>query len=197
MRFQRARCRTIGAFHQSDATVQKPLEFDGNHPRKRAFGRFGGSRCLPQHRGWSQGRFEQRKPAPPFRDVLFEPASPSQADRHLKRRVVLPSHSHALVSRTPMEGLARLHQSSEKKDEIVLSRIVYQCMNRLLYSFRLYRRVRKNLAGQKSHIGRLRPALLQQGEIGLMVVEKAFQLFAVTTADFLSRLSTALRWDLL
>jgi hypothetical protein len=33
MRFQRARCRTIGTFHQSSATVQKPLEFDGNHPR--------------------------------------------------------------------------------------------------------------------------------------------------------------------
>jgi hypothetical protein len=34
------------AFHQSDATVQKLLEFDGNHPRKRAFGRFGGSRAV-------------------------------------------------------------------------------------------------------------------------------------------------------
>jgi hypothetical protein len=42
MWFQRARCSTIGAFHQSDATVQKLLEFDGNHSGKRAFGRFGG-----------------------------------------------------------------------------------------------------------------------------------------------------------
>jgi len=29
MRFQRARYCTIGAFHQSDAAVQKLLEFDG------------------------------------------------------------------------------------------------------------------------------------------------------------------------
>ncbi len=29
MRFQRARCCTIGAFHLSDAAVQKLLEFDG------------------------------------------------------------------------------------------------------------------------------------------------------------------------
>src|SRR5947209_20458035 len=33
---------TIGTFHERNTTLQKTLEVNGNHPRKRAFGRFGG-----------------------------------------------------------------------------------------------------------------------------------------------------------
>lgn len=39
-RRERARPCTIGTFNQRNATVEKTLEFDGNHPRKRAFGCF-------------------------------------------------------------------------------------------------------------------------------------------------------------
>jgi hypothetical protein len=41
-RRERARPGTIGTGNQRDATVEKTLGFDGNHSRKRAFGRFGG-----------------------------------------------------------------------------------------------------------------------------------------------------------
>src|SRR2546427_5771999 len=40
--FEGARASTVGAFHERNATLQKTREFNGNHPRKRAFGGFGG-----------------------------------------------------------------------------------------------------------------------------------------------------------
>lgn len=57
MRFEGARSATIGAFHKRNATVQKTLEFDGNHPGKQAFERighlhlisYGVSGCCPLH----------------------------------------------------------------------------------------------------------------------------------------------------
>src|SRR5215831_21229321 len=39
-RGERARPCAIGTFNQLHATVEKTLAFDGNHPRKRAFGWF-------------------------------------------------------------------------------------------------------------------------------------------------------------
>jgi hypothetical protein len=38
--FEGARAGTVGAFYRSNAAVQKTLEFNGNHPGKRAFRRF-------------------------------------------------------------------------------------------------------------------------------------------------------------
>jgi hypothetical protein len=45
-----------------------------------------------------------------------------------------------------MEGKTR-EAGRAKKEELVLSKTIYQCMNYLLSSFRLYRRVRKNRSG--------------------------------------------------
>ncbi len=42
MWFEGARRGTIGTFHERNTTLQKTLEVNGNHPRKRAFGGFGG-----------------------------------------------------------------------------------------------------------------------------------------------------------
>src|SRR5712691_11095561 len=41
MWFEGAQSFTVGTFHQRNTTLQKPLEVNGNSPRKRAFGRFG------------------------------------------------------------------------------------------------------------------------------------------------------------
>ena len=41
-RFEGARACTVGTFHERNATLQKTREINGNHPRKRAFGGFGG-----------------------------------------------------------------------------------------------------------------------------------------------------------
>ena len=43
-RFEGARACTVGTFHERNATVQKTREINGNHPRKRACGGFGGLR---------------------------------------------------------------------------------------------------------------------------------------------------------